>query len=411
MSNKKQDETLNEKSKQESNMTLDDAARVKVLSPARLVFKRFIRNKLAIFGTCVLALLFLFCFVGPVFYPYAQDETFYGYKYQNSKYAVGQIREEFINYWNPEIDQDTKKSLSFVERNVNSTIKKMLASENEEDKLSYNIESDDGGFYTLVKLSDNAYALKDSTYMVIADFSGNAVLGGKVTFREGFEDLGEEFASAAAAGIKSGSFEFNGKKYDIVTDKQGTKLDYDIYCDIGEGREAKYYFVSTVNAPTFYNTADFNTYNKDSEFKYVAYSKVFTGATEFTYNNVKFGVKDDEGTIVLTKDGEDFAFLSPFAASSYDTQTALNIEFVLEFEKAVMQMVEDSYGVGTEKAFSATAPVIIEGKVQKDENGNVKMDEVHFKVIREQNDFTVWSEHGTCRGRRRPRRAHSRYRR
>ena len=134
MSNKIQDENLNEKPNQEPKMALDDAARVKVLSPSRLVFKRFIRNKLAIFGTCVLVILFLFCFVGPIFYPYSQDETFYGYKYQNSKYAVGQIREEFINYWNPEIDQDTKKALSFVERNVNSTIKTMLESENEADK-------------------------------------------------------------------------------------------------------------------------------------------------------------------------------------------------------------------------------------------------------------------------------------
>lgn len=391
MSNKKQDETLNEKSKQDSKMTLDDAARVKVLSPARLVFKRFIRNKLAIFGTCVLALLFLFCFVGPVFYPYAQDETFYGYKYQNSKYAVGQIREEFINYWNPEIDQDTKKSLSFVERNVNSTIKTMLASENEADKNSYNIASDDGSYYTLVKLTDDAYALKDSTYVVIADFSGNAIMGGKVTFREGFDDLGEEFASAAAAGIKSGSFEFNGQKYDIVKDKKGTKLDYDIYCDVSEGRETKYYFVSTVNTPTFYNTADFDTFSKDSEFKYAVYSKVFTGATEFTYNGLNFGVKDDEGTVIITKDGKDFAFLSPFAASSYDTQTGLNIEFVLEFEQTVMKMIENSSGVGSETPFTAIAPVIFEGKVQKDENGNVKMDEVEFKVVREQNDFTVWS--------------------
>ena len=45
-------------------MALDDAARVKVLSPTRLVFKRFIRNKLAIFGLCILTLLFLFCFLG-----------------------------------------------------------------------------------------------------------------------------------------------------------------------------------------------------------------------------------------------------------------------------------------------------------------------------------------------------------
>ena len=32
----------------DNEMTLDDAARVKVLSPGMLVFKRFVRNKLAI---------------------------------------------------------------------------------------------------------------------------------------------------------------------------------------------------------------------------------------------------------------------------------------------------------------------------------------------------------------------------
>ena len=68
-------------------MALDDAARVKVLSPARLVFKRFIRNKLAILGTCILVALFLFCFVGPLFYPYGETEVFYGWRDQNGDYA------------------------------------------------------------------------------------------------------------------------------------------------------------------------------------------------------------------------------------------------------------------------------------------------------------------------------------
>jgi peptide/nickel transport system permease protein len=56
-----------------------------------------------------------------------------------------------------------------------------------------------------------------------------------------------------------------------------------------------------------------------------------------------------------------------------------------------MKMIENSSGVGSETPFTAIAPVILEGKVQKDENGNVKMDEIEFKVVREQNDFTVWS--------------------
>ena len=51
----------------DNEMTLDDAARVKVLSPGMLVFKRFVRNKLAIVGTVILVCMFLFAFLGPYF--------------------------------------------------------------------------------------------------------------------------------------------------------------------------------------------------------------------------------------------------------------------------------------------------------------------------------------------------------
>ena len=391
MSNNKLDENVkaNESSNKEPKMTLDDAARVKVLSPARLVFKRFIRNKLAIFGTCVLVVLFLFCFVGPLFYPYKQTEIFYGWREQNDDYAYAQIRSEYVNYWNPDIDQDTKKSLSFVERNVNSTILKMLASENEAEQNSYEIVSEDGIYYNLVKLSDDAYALKDSTYVVVADFFGNAIKG-VATFRDGFEDLGEEFNAAATAAIKTGSFEFNGKKYDIVKDKNGTKQDYDIYCDTAAEGETKYYFVSTIVTPTFYKTDDFTKYNKDSAFKYTAYAATFTGKTEFTYDNVTFGVKLEDGTPIISRNGEDFAFLAPFTASSSDTATALNIEFQLALEKAVLEMAGNAAAVGTEVSFNALAPKLEEGKPVLDENGNVVLQDTEFVVKREQNDYTVW---------------------
>ena len=391
MSNNKLDENVkaNESSNKEPKMTLDDAARVKVLSPARLVFKRFIRNKLAIFGTCVLVVLFLFCFVGPLFYPYGQTDIFYGWREQNDDYAYAQIRSEYVNYWNPDIDQDTKKSLSFVERNVNSTILKMLASENEEEQNSYEIVSEDGIYYNLVKLSDDAYALKDSTYVVVADFFGNAIKG-VATFRDGFEDLGDEFNAAATAAIKTGSFEFNGKKYDIVKDKNGTKQDYDIYCDTAAEGETKYYFVSTIVTPTFYKTDDFTKYNKDSAFKYTAYAATFTGKTEFTYDNVTFGVKLEDGTPIISRNGEDFAFLAPFTASSSDTATALNIEFQLALEKAVLEMAGNAAAVGTEVSFNALAPKLEEGKPVLDENGNVVLQDTEFVVKREQNDYTVW---------------------
>ncbi len=46
------------------HMALDDARRIKVLSPSMLVFKRFIRNKLAITGSIILIFMFMFAFLG-----------------------------------------------------------------------------------------------------------------------------------------------------------------------------------------------------------------------------------------------------------------------------------------------------------------------------------------------------------
>ncbi len=62
---------------QNEEMTLDDAARVKVLSPGMMVFKRFIRNKLAIVGIIIIVFMFLFSFVGGLICPYSQSQVFY----------------------------------------------------------------------------------------------------------------------------------------------------------------------------------------------------------------------------------------------------------------------------------------------------------------------------------------------
>lgn len=49
--------------------------RVKVLSPTMTVLKRFFRSKLSMLGLCILAFLFLFSFVGPLFSPWGEMEV------------------------------------------------------------------------------------------------------------------------------------------------------------------------------------------------------------------------------------------------------------------------------------------------------------------------------------------------
>ena len=79
-------------------MTLDDADRVKVLSPGMLVFKRFIRNKLALVGPGILLTMFLFAFLGPYFYKYGQTQVFTAYKQLNINYANAEERTEYTVY-------------------------------------------------------------------------------------------------------------------------------------------------------------------------------------------------------------------------------------------------------------------------------------------------------------------------
>lgn len=47
------------------------------MTPGQLVFRRFIRNKLAVIGACGIIFMALFCYVGPFFSPYSETEIFY----------------------------------------------------------------------------------------------------------------------------------------------------------------------------------------------------------------------------------------------------------------------------------------------------------------------------------------------
>ena len=49
--------------------------RVKSLSPAATVAKRFFRSKLSVIGLVTIIALFLFAFIGPLFSPWGETET------------------------------------------------------------------------------------------------------------------------------------------------------------------------------------------------------------------------------------------------------------------------------------------------------------------------------------------------
>ena len=51
------------------------ADRTRIISPARLVLKRFFRSKLSVVGLCLFLFLLIFSFLGPLFVPWGEAEV------------------------------------------------------------------------------------------------------------------------------------------------------------------------------------------------------------------------------------------------------------------------------------------------------------------------------------------------
>ena len=79
----------------QEQLSLDDGRRVKVLSPGMMVFKRFIRNRLAIVGICILVFMFVFSFLGGLLSPYRQDQVFYKIDSANKEYAGAVVNTDY----------------------------------------------------------------------------------------------------------------------------------------------------------------------------------------------------------------------------------------------------------------------------------------------------------------------------
>lgn len=79
----------------ETQMALDDEQRVRILSPGMLVFKRFIRNKLAIVGSVILLTMFVFAFIGGWLMPYGEKQVFTEYVDMSKDYAGITVNTEY----------------------------------------------------------------------------------------------------------------------------------------------------------------------------------------------------------------------------------------------------------------------------------------------------------------------------
>ena len=400
---------------QGGEVALDDVSRVKVLSPGRQVFKRFIRNRLAVFGSTLLIIMFVFSFLGPIVYPYGQKTIFYKYDKQNVNYALAKANTAFNGY-------DLDSSVT-VERNIvnaiNSSIKSMIAADLDTSVL---VGNDSG--YQIRKTADNVYILSQVDLTKVCTIGkseikvGTYASVGKKFTAEGAEIPG--LADAAAANVKgsSGSFTLGDVEYtwqkgtapktsDIFMKNEGIAyageaLDAGFedalnkaaetgasftYKDVDYtlNRVAGAYDVYTAGSPkdakiyTSYTLDTFVTGTKVADdFRANALLVADKGGS-FTAGGEKYTLKPAEGALIINDaSGAEFAEFNSFSVRRYSGEDTMDYDL----KKAISEKIEEMLASGQKNGTLVhNLPEQNEdGSYMKDENGNLIYDETEMKI-------------------------------
>ncbi len=417
----------------DNEMTLDDAARVKVLSPSMLVFKRFIRNKLAIVGTVILACMFLFAFLGPYFYRYGQTEVFNAYKELNINYANAVERTEYTVYpvedlgistttrnlfnsivldmekneLSQTIVKDSANGMDVVVQKLGDSVYTMSVGETAKigsyalqdvgrfntkfGRVIYTGEAMDAAFdqavAAAVKANTTDFEFEGSMYRLQtgANAKEYQIVGaGAGAMDYAKTDLGEEFAALVGENLMAGtmSFTYNGSLYNLTA---GAGASYDVTTVMNQK-------VSFVSSPYVFDTVEAGMKLSDA-FKVNAMLAIYGGG-EFEADGAKYTVYDDgEEMLIRTADGKDFAAVSTFVVRRFNGEDSLDLEFKALTREVVAKMEAENL---TSASFTYKLPQLDEnGMPMLDENGNVIMVESELTVNDKVTDFVVVCEQYT----------------
>ena len=213
-------------------MHLDDAARVKQLSPGMMVAKRFFRNRLAILGMVIIVCMFLFSFLGGALIPYSQSQVFYTTEEMLKDYAGATAIDQFLFVTAP--GETLPKDILSKTIIADSTGK-------------YEFTARAGGDYRLEPIGESVYIIyfKEKTGPKPKDITEREIgVGALMSFtpaRSG-QELSYEFCKGALTAISNEeeSMEADGISYTLNAAGNHGALVYD-----AEGNE--YAFVSDMS--------------------------------------------------------------------------------------------------------------------------------------------------------------------
>jgi peptide/nickel transport system permease protein len=291
------------------DMRLDDARRVKSLSPGMLVFKRFIRNKLAVVGLAILFFMFTFSFLGPLFSPHGQTQVFTGLGSMYKDYA-GAIYNEELRYT---VAQD--ESFTNADR-----AQFLLALGKGEE--TFTVGND---IYYFTTLSDGTHRIMQLD-PIAEELLGNVNPVNGTTLPDGFIEAYE-----TAKDQDEDSFVLDGVIYRIT-------------------QRLKAKVISTEHNVAFATLKIYDPYNQEDEetidsfaFRLAAEEAITENESTFSFNNQDFTLDYGEGQItIIDNSGEEYAAVSNIIVNPLDQNEFLSVDYKSTIRDAIRNNEEET---------------------------------------------------------------------
>lgn len=288
------------------DMQLDDARRVKVLSPGMLVFRRFIRNKLAVVGFGILLFMFTFSFLGPLLSPYGQTQVFKG---------VGSMSKDYAGAtYNTELRYTVAEGETFgsAER-----AQFLLALGTNGETFSYG-----GGTYYYVSEGKDVYRilqLDPVAELRVGIFK--SLVGGVVP-----EALIAAYQSAVGNNLSS--FELDGVSYRITKNNKAAQISTE--------HDVALAMISVYDAFNESDSKNVASY----DFKLASSRAVAQNLTSFSLGDRTFSIRYDGGqATILDAAGIKYAEVSEIIVNPLDQELFLTVDFKAVVREAIINRV------------------------------------------------------------------------
>ncbi len=268
-----------ENNNSKTQYSLNDDRRVKVLSPGRLVAKRFFRNRIAVIGMVILLFMFAFSFLGGVLSPYNEDQFFYrtdelrkayATVTENVQYRYNELSPEFNAVIQAQaLNANNQGKDSFTYRGVTYTI-----TQDGENLFSVYLDGNKIGYayQDIVNTLDGSTPSVEYQYAVLAAYCNNLTsfefegvtyevdeVGMIMVNGETVGSVGKYIVSASSVDVNlTQNFKEkllvaieNGQDQFVFTDESGLTAEYDLTFDPSKNSWSVLQYTSTTVFDTY----------------------------------------------------------------------------------------------------------------------------------------------------------------